>query len=106
MPKIQIKFKDAVIKDMPLTQDTLTIGRKEGNDIVIDNQGISGFHAHIVRENQDFVIEDLNSLNGTFLNGRKVNKYVLKHGDIILIGNHTIEFRFIRLKRTLFREGP
>jgi len=92
MPNIQVKFKDAVIKEIPLTQDTLTIGRKEGNDVVIDNQGISGFHARIVRENQDFAIEDLNSLNGTFLNGRKVYKYVLKHGDIVLIGNHTIEF--------------
>ena len=92
MPKIQLKFKDAVIKEIPLTQDTLTIGRKEGNDLVIDNQGISGFHARIVREDQDFAIEDLNSLNGTFLNGRKVNKYVLKHGDIVLIGNHTVEF--------------
>jgi pSer/pThr/pTyr-binding forkhead associated (FHA) protein len=92
MPRIQIKFKDAVIKEVPLTQDTLTIGRKEGNDVVIDNQGISGFHARIVREDHDFAIEDLNSLNGTFLNGRKVNKYVLKHGDIVLIGNHTLEF--------------
>jgi pSer/pThr/pTyr-binding forkhead associated (FHA) protein len=92
MAKIQIKFKDAVIKEMPLTQDTLTIGRKEGNDLVIDNQGISGFHARIVRENQDFSIEDLNSLNGTFLNGRKIDKYVLKQGDIIVIGNHSIEF--------------
>src|SRR5512133_640621 len=92
MAKIQIKFKDAVIKELPLTENPLTIGRKAGNDIVIDNQAISGFHARIVREDQTYVIDDLNSLNGTFLNGQKVSRYALKHGDIILIGNHTIEF--------------
>ena len=92
MANIQIKFKDAVIKEMPLSQDTLTIGRKEGNDLVIDNQAVSGFHARILREDQDFVIEDLNSLNGTFINGRKVSRYVLKNSDVVLIGNHTIEF--------------
>ena len=92
MAKIQIKFKDAVIKEVPLTQVTLTIGRKEGNDIVIDNIAVSGFHARIVQEDQNYILEDLNSLNGTFLNGQKVSKYALKHGDIILIGNHTIEF--------------
>ena len=94
MAKIQIKFKDAVIKEVPLTQDTLTIGRKAGNDIVIDNQAISGFHARIVQEDQKYLIEDLNSLNGTFLNGQKVSRYALNHEDIILIGNHTIEFMF------------
>jgi pSer/pThr/pTyr-binding forkhead associated (FHA) protein len=92
MAKIQIKFKDAVIKEAPLTQDSLTIGRRTGNDIVIDNQAISGSHARIFQEDQTYFIEDLNSLNGTFLNGQKVSKYALKHGDIILIGNHTIEF--------------
>ena len=92
MAKIQIKFKDAVIKEVPLTQVTLTIGRKDGNDIVIDNIAVSGFHARIVQEDQNYILEDLNSLNGTFLNGQKVSKYALKHGDIILIGNHTIEF--------------
>ena len=92
MAKIQIKFKDAVIKEVPLTQDPLTIGRRTGNDIVIDNQAISGSHARIFHEDQTYFIEDLNSLNGTFLNGQKVSKYALKQGDIILIGNHTIEF--------------
>lgn len=92
MAKIQVKFKDAVIKEMPLTQDILTIGRKEGNDLVIDNQAVSGSHARIVKEEQDFSVEDLNSLNGTFVNGKKVSKYILNNGDVILIGNHTLEY--------------
>ncbi len=92
MAKIQIKFKDAVVKEMPLTQDILTIGRKERNDLVIDNQAVSGFHARIVRDDQHFFVEDLNSLNGTFLDGKKVSKYVLKNRDVIQIGNHAIEF--------------
>jgi len=92
MAKIQVKFKDAVIKEVPLTQDILTIGRKEGNDLVIDNQAVSGSHARIVKEEQDFSVEDLNSLNGTFINGKKVSKYILNNGDVILIGNHTLEY--------------
>ena len=92
MAKIQIKFKDAVIKEMKLTQDILTIGRKEENDLVIDNQAISGSHARIIKEDDNFIIEDLNSLNGTFVDGKKVSKYILNNGDIVLIGNHTLEF--------------
>jgi pSer/pThr/pTyr-binding forkhead associated (FHA) protein len=92
MAKIQIKFKDAVIKEMKLTQDILTIGRKEENDLVIDNQAISGSHARIIKEDDNFIIEDLNSLNGTFVDGKKVSKYILNNGDVILIGNHTLEF--------------
>ena len=92
MAKIHIKFKDAVIKEMKLTQDILTIGRKQENDLVIDNQAISGSHARIVKEDDNFIVEDLNSLNGTFVNGRKVSKYILNNGDVVLIGNHTLEF--------------
>ena len=92
MAKIQIKFKDAVIKEMKLTQDILTIGRKEENDLVIDNQAISGSHARIIKEDDNFSIEDLSSLNGTFVNGKRVSKYTLNNGDIVLIGNHTLEF--------------
>jgi pSer/pThr/pTyr-binding forkhead associated (FHA) protein len=90
MTKLQVKFKDALIKEVPLTEAAHTIGRKEGNDTVIENQAVSGFHARIVQENQQYFLEDLNSLNGTFLNGQKVSRHSLHHGDIILIGNHTI----------------
>jgi pSer/pThr/pTyr-binding forkhead associated (FHA) protein len=93
MAKIQLKFKNAVLKEVPLSEVMLlTIGRKEENNLVIDNQAISGSHAHIIREDQTFFIEDLGSLNGTYLNGQKVTKHALKDRDVVLIGNHTIEF--------------
>lgn len=92
MAKILLKFKDAVIKDLPLEKEATTIGRKSENDIVIDNIGVSGFHAKILKEGESFYIEDLNSLNGTFVDGEKVSKSILNSGDVILIGKHTLEF--------------
>jgi len=77
MAKILLKFKDAVIKDFPLEKEATTIGRKSGNDIVIDNIGVSGFHANILKEGENFYIEDLNSLNGTFVDGKKYPKVFL-----------------------------
>jgi len=92
MSKLILKFKEAVLKDIPLEKDELNIGRKPENDIPIDNQAVSGHHARIFREMDDVFIEDLNSLNGTFVNGQKVSKSELYNGDVILIGIHTLEF--------------
>lgn len=93
MAKIHLKFKNAVLKEVPLTGvQLLTIGRKEGNDLVIDNPAISGSHAQIVQEEENFFIEDLGSTNGTYVNGQKITRHILKSSDTVLIGNHTIEF--------------
>jgi pSer/pThr/pTyr-binding forkhead associated (FHA) protein len=93
MMKILIKLKDAVIKEMPIEHDTYTIGRKEDNDIHIDNLAVSGFHAKLVREGDVLYIEDRESTNGTFLNGTKITKSALRNGDIVLVGSHTIEYK-------------
>lgn len=92
MAKILLRFKDAVLKDIPLEKEVTTIGRKDGNDIVIDNIGVSGYHAKIVKENDYYAVEDLNSLNGTFVDSKKIAKAVLNSGDVILVGKHTLEF--------------
>lgn len=92
MAKILLRFKDAVLKDVPLEKEVTTIGRKDGNDIVIDNIGVSGFHAKIVKEGDYYAVEDLNSLNGTFVDSKKIAKVVLNSGDVILVGKHTLEF--------------
>jgi pSer/pThr/pTyr-binding forkhead associated (FHA) protein len=92
MAKVLLKFKDAVLKEVLLEKEITTIGRKNDNDIVIDNIGVSGFHARIVKEDEYFILEDLNSLNGTFVDGKKISKAVLNNGDVILIGKHTIDF--------------
>jgi hypothetical protein len=92
MAKILVKFKDAVLKEIPLEKEVTTIGRKEGNDVVIDNIGVSGFHAKIVREGDYYAVEDMNSLNGTFVDGKKISKVILNSGNVILVGKHTLEF--------------
>jgi pSer/pThr/pTyr-binding forkhead associated (FHA) protein len=77
MATVMLKFKEAVIKEIPLEKETTTIGRKEDNDIHIDNHAVSGHHARILREKDNFFIEDLGSLNGTFVNGFKITKQEL-----------------------------
>ncbi len=93
MPKLLVKFKEAVLKEYPVEKDALTIGRGEDNDIMIENLAVSGHHAKLVRENGDFVLIDLNSLNGTFVNGHKVSKWILRDNDLITIGKHTVVFQ-------------
>ncbi|MGA2333103.1 MAG: FHA domain-containing protein [Syntrophales bacterium] len=91
MAKVLLKFKEAVIKEIPLDQDVITIGRKTDNDIVIDNQAVSGYHARIKKEGNSLLIEDASSLNGTFINGQKISKGELHNGDVVLIGVHTLD---------------
>jgi len=91
MAKVLLKFKDALVKEIPLDKDLITIGRKAENDIAVDNQAVSGFHAKIFKDSEGFSVEDLNSLNGTFVNGQRAAKTPLNNGDVILIGVHTLE---------------
>ena len=91
MAKVLLKFKEAVLKEIPLDKEATTIGRKEENDIVIDNQAVSGHHAKIVQEGGSFFIEDLSSLNGTFVNGYKITRCELFKGDTILVGLHSMD---------------
>ncbi len=99
MAKVLLKFKEAVLKEIPLNQDVITIGRKADNDIVIDNQAVSGYHARIKKEGRSFFIEDANSLNGTYLNGQKISKGELHNGDVVLIGVHTLDVIWKRQER-------
>lgn len=92
MAKIIIKFQDRTLNEVALDKEIVTIGRKPGNTLQIDNLAVSGFHAKIVREAGQFVIEDMGSLNGTFLNGTKVSRQVLRNGDVILVGKHILLF--------------
>jgi len=93
MPKLTLKFKEALLKEYNIDKASLTIGRADDNDIAIENLAVSGHHAKLVRENGDFVLFDLNSLNGTFVNGHKISKWILKSNDLITIGKHTVVFQ-------------
>ncbi len=92
MSKILLRFQDKVLKEIPLDKEILTIGRKPGNNIHIENLAVSGFHAKVFKDGDRFIIEDLGSLNGTFVNGKKISRHVLRNGDSAIIGKHTLGF--------------
>ena len=93
MAKLILKYEAAVLKEVNVGVEPLTIGRAPDNDIQVDNLAVSSHHAKIVNEGGKLVVEDLNSMNGTFVNNQRVKRLSLKPGDIVLIGKHTIEVR-------------
>jgi pSer/pThr/pTyr-binding forkhead associated (FHA) protein len=92
LAKLLLKFNAAVIKEIPMTKGEMTIGRKPDNDIVIDNPAVSGHHARVVQTGGSYIIEDLNSTNGTFLRDQKILKAALHHKDEVAIAKHSIVF--------------
>jgi predicted component of type VI protein secretion system len=93
MAKLYLKFEQAVLKEFSLAQGVITLGRLPDNLIQVDNLAVSGHHAKIYWDVDHYVVEDNNSLNGTFVNNRRVSKAVLKDGDEVLIGKHTVLFK-------------
>jgi len=93
MAELFLKFEDRILQELLLSGGTVTIGRQPDNIIRIDNPAVSGHHARIYAVGDHYVIEDCESFNGTYVNGQRVNKAELKHGDNLTIGKHTIEFR-------------
>jgi pSer/pThr/pTyr-binding forkhead associated (FHA) protein len=93
MPKLVLLFEGRVLKETAVSHTAaVTIGRLPDNTIVIDNSAVSSRHVRIAREGPQFVVEDLESTNGTFVNGDKITKRALRHGDTILVGKHKIFF--------------
>ena len=89
--RIILKFNSTVLKELKIDQDEIIIGRDSGNDIQIDNVAVSREHARITRGPNYYFIEDLNSTNGTFVNGKKINKKFLQEVDEISIGKHSLQ---------------
>src|SRR6266404_222262 len=92
MAKLILKFDQSVLKEVPLSQGVITIGRLPDNVIHVDNLAVSGHHAKIYWEQDKYIVEDNNSLNGTYLNNRRISKSALKDQDAILVGKHTVTF--------------
>ena len=91
MYRILLSFGGAVIKEFKIDQDEIIIGRDSGNDVQIDNVAVSREHAKIIRDKDYCFIEDLNSTNGTFVNGTRINNKYLKEDDEISIGKHSLQ---------------
>jgi pSer/pThr/pTyr-binding forkhead associated (FHA) protein len=87
-----VSIDEVVIKEVQLTKDKTTFGRRPYNDIVIDNLAVSGEHAVLQMTAGEVFLEDLNSTNGSYLNGKAVKKQQLQNGDTIEIGKYKIKF--------------
>ena len=92
MAKMILSMDGLVLKEIPLTKERMTIGRKPHNDIQIDNLAISGEHAAVVTILNDSFLEDLNSTNGTLVNGQPVKKHFLKSGDVVELGKYKLKY--------------
>jgi len=92
MAKLILTFNKQVIKEYPFAKDSITMGRQDDNTIVIDNLAVSGYHAKIDKLGGEYILTDLQSTNGTFVNDQKVVSHKLSHGDNIVIGKHVILF--------------
>lgn len=93
MPKLILKFQGVFIKEYNLDKPSMTIGRKEGNDIIIDHMSVSGHHAKIDKDEDTFKVTDLESTNGTYVNGKRITEAVLRPNDWITIGKHILYFK-------------
>jgi pSer/pThr/pTyr-binding forkhead associated (FHA) protein len=92
MGKLVVSLDGVVIKEVQITKDKTTLGRRPYNDIVIDNLAVSGEHAVLQMLGADVFIEDLNSTNGTYINGKAIKKQLLVHNDTVEIGKYKIKF--------------
>jgi pSer/pThr/pTyr-binding forkhead associated (FHA) protein len=92
MAKLILSMDGLVLKEIPITKERTTIGRKAHNDIQIDNLAVSGEHAVIVTILNDSFMEDLGSTNGTLVNGNPVKKHFLQNNDIIELGKYKLKF--------------
>ncbi|MFN3417488.1 MAG: FHA domain-containing protein [Caldimonas sp.] len=92
MAKLVVSLDGVVIKEVQLTKDKTTLGRRPYNDIVIDNLAVSGEHAVLQMVGADVFIEDLNSTNGTYVNGKAIKKQLLSNNDTVEIGKYKIKY--------------
>lgn len=92
MAKLILSMDGLVLKEIVLRKERTTIGRRAHNDIQIDNLSISGEHAAIVCILNDAFLEDMNSTNGTYVNGQPVKKQVLKDNDVVELGKYRLKF--------------
>ncbi len=99
MAKLLVKHEGIVLKEFLIEKTSMTLGRNIGNDIQLDDAAISGVHAKIMVEpnqyldgHDDIYIEDLGSTNGTQVNGRVIQKHLLKNDDQLQIGKHKLSY--------------
>ena len=91
MAKLSLMFEDKIVKEVPVGSRPIGIGRSPDNDLPVDNLAVSNYHARVYFEGGRLVVEDLDSLNGTFVNDLRIERATLHDGDSIHIGKHRIK---------------
>jgi pSer/pThr/pTyr-binding forkhead associated (FHA) protein len=92
MARLILSLDGSVLAEYNMTKERYTIGRLPDNDVRIDNAAVSGHHGLIINILNDSFLEDLNSTNGTYVNGKLIKKHALTHGDVITVGHHHLRF--------------
>src|SRR6202142_2230404 len=92
MARLMLSLDGSILAEYNMNKERYTIGRLPDNDIRIDTPAVSGKHSLIINILNDSFLEDLNSTNGTYVNGKLIKKHALQHGDVITAGNHQLRF--------------
>src|ERR1700733_1902431 len=92
MARLVLSLDSQVMAEYNMSKERYTIGRLPDNDVRIDNPAVSGHHSLIINILNDSFLEDLNSTNGTYVNGKLIKKHALQHGDVITVGHHQLRF--------------
>jgi pSer/pThr/pTyr-binding forkhead associated (FHA) protein len=110
MAKLVLSAGDAVLRQVVVDGERITLGRDPRNAVVVDDPLVSRGHAAIVTVGNDHIIEDLGSANGTLVNGKPVSRHILQHGDVVALGRHNLRYLNLRaagadLERTMLIDG-
>ena len=92
MARLILSLQGQSLAEYNMGKERFTIGRLPDNDVRIDNPAVSGHHALIINILNDSFLEDLNSTNGTYVNGKLIKKHALQHGDVVTVGHHQLRF--------------
>jgi pSer/pThr/pTyr-binding forkhead associated (FHA) protein len=92
MARLVLSLDGQILAEYNMNKERYTVGRLPDNDIRIDNPAVSGHHSLIINILNDSFLEDLNSTNGTYVNGKLIKKHALQHGDVITVGHHQLRF--------------
>ncbi len=92
MARLILSLDGQVLAEYNMSKERYTVGRLPDNDVRIDNAAVSGHHGLIINILNDSFLEDLNSTNGTYVNGKLIKKHALQHGDVITVGHHHLRF--------------
>jgi pSer/pThr/pTyr-binding forkhead associated (FHA) protein len=92
MARLILSLDGQTLAEYNMTKERYTVGRLPDNDIRIDNAAVSGHHSLRINILNDSFLEDLNSTNGTYVNGKLIKKHALQHGDVITVGHHQLRY--------------